>query len=231
MSIILWRKNIIYIAIKNVVIFSILFFSSSILLTPEVKIEINKLTPLLLQDAKILNTKLEALINLPEMQNLVFKFLLLVLLLQPLQVGLLECFKKTRAGEPRSVKDLFRGYMGADFFRYLSYFVIYSFLDGLASTHILLRLLLMLVTFLVLPIMHKYRLSSFAALSISLRVFSKKTLIILGVFAIAGLLNWSGIVFFGLGLVFTLGISTAVAYATTEHFVKIEISDQNFDNI
>ena len=131
----------------------------------------------------------------------------------PLHVGMFTILRKIDLGEDTSVNDLFAGFKGSNFFRYVGFYLFWGMIFYYAKLMVFPAVLWLMITLTAVPFMlfdgdylgSAIGKSSKVAFSNFLAVF---VLIVLGV-----LLSYFGAMLFFVGILFTYPFLNAVAYS------------------
>lgn len=133
--------------------------------------------------------------------------------LYPLNLGFFQIFRKIDLKEKVVLGDLFAGYNGLNFFRYVSYFIFWFFFYTIIAQTIILPVIWVLCTILVAPLMFFQDKRIFEAISINFKALKIYFLEILVCVIVAFLFKYVGFALFLVGGLFTLPFWNAMIYS------------------
>lgn len=108
------------------------------------------------------------LINNLNFSYFILSLVLIFACLFPLNIGLMNIYKKIDEKEKFKISDLFIGYIGNNFFKYsLSFLLWYFILSLLSALHSLLSIAWILFSIMVIPIMFFFNVGLFQAIKLS----------------------------------------------------------------
>lgn len=165
-----------------------------------------------LKDITVMQQEVQRLAAMPEYQNLSLTMVFTTAFLYPLNAGLQYIFRKLDEGEQPTVQDLFAGYSGVEFFKYLSYFLIWIFVYQLGMLLVVPALLWVVATVLVTPLLAFRNVRFMEALRINIKVLGQYPLLLVLGSIFAVVVKFSGLLFCGVGMLVTFPFWNVVIY-------------------
>src|SRR5690606_7328288 len=132
--------------------------------------------------------------------------------LYPLNLGLLKMYRKLDLGEKLTVHDLFAGYLGVNFFIYISYYVFWFMIFLYMAPTVILAGVWIALTIFTAPLMFFMNKKIFETFRYNIRVWRKFFPAMLVGLALAAVFKDVGMLTI-IGLPFTMGFPTAMIYA------------------
>lgn len=148
-----------------------------------------------------------------EFSTFYFAMMATVCFLYPLNVGFYEIFRKIDAKEEIFLMDLFAGYSGINFFRFLSYFVFWLFVYLFIARTLILPVLWVMLTMVIAPMLYFSRLTFFSAITLHFGIFKKYFVEILVCIIVAVAFKLVGFFLFLVGGLFTFPFWNAIIFA------------------
>lgn len=133
--------------------------------------------------------------------------------LYPLNLGLFQIFRKMDLKEKIVIGDLFAGYNGLNFFRYISYFIFWFFLYTFIAQTIILPFIWVLCTIFVAPLMFFQNKTIFEGISLNFKALKMYFLEIFVCVIVAVLFKYVGFALFLVGGLLTLPFWNAMIYS------------------
>ncbi|WBV59181.1 hypothetical protein PFY12_08910 [Chryseobacterium camelliae] len=133
--------------------------------------------------------------------------------LYPLNLGFFQIFKKIDLNEKIGLNDLFVGYNGLNFFKYIGYFLFWILIYFMVAQTIILPIIWVFVTFFVAPLMFFNNARSFEAISLNFKVLKSHFVEIFVCVLVAFLFKYIGFVVFLIGGLFTFPFWNAMIYS------------------
>ncbi|MCE3075034.1 hypothetical protein [Chryseobacterium gwangjuense] len=133
--------------------------------------------------------------------------------LYPLNIGFFQIFKKIDLNEKIVLGDLFVGYNGLNFFKYVGYFLFWILIYFMVAQTIILPIIWVLVTFFVAPLMFFNNARSFEAISLNFKVLKSHFVEIFVCVLVAFLFKYVGFAVFFIGGLFTFPFWNAMIYS------------------
>lgn len=201
------------------VLFSIFYFSLMIILLAFVynylglSEKVNSFAHLLTTDLPAYQKKSEELGKTEEFKLFTMAFILIKAIVFPLNIGLLQIYRKIDLKEEITVNDLFTGYLGFNFLKFAGYGLFASSVYLLTFSLFPLNFVWILLSFFISPLMLFANQGIFPALRLNFSALRKNfgTILLCSIASI--LFSYSGILMFGIGLVLTFPFWNAMIYA------------------
>ncbi len=137
----------------------------------------------------------------------------ILIFLYPLNLGLFQIYRKIDLQEPISLGDLFAGYNGLNFFRYVSYFLFWFMLFRLTSFTVIIPVFWVMVTLFVAPLMFFQNKTIFEAISINWKALKTHFVEILVCVIVAFIFRYVGFAVFFVGILLTFPFWNAMIYS------------------
>lgn len=182
--------------------------------------EFAKYSDLVKTDIPAFNKKMEEIARLPQARNFGLAFFFLLALINPLNVGLYKIFRKIDLKEPVSMKDLFAGYLGFDFFKFFGFYLFWIIIFTYANALLVLGLVWVFITLFSIPLMFFMDVKTFEGIILTVKGLRKNFGMILIGMLIALLFSLSGFLLFGVGFLLTFPFWNAMIYALYQHIYK-----------
>jgi len=142
-------------------------------------------------------------------------------ILFPLNIGLLNIYQKLDNLEKVSLIDLFAGYRGNGFFKYLGYYLFWGGVYHFCKVNLILMIIWVITTSLVGPLMFLKNVSVTKALQLNFKAVKLNVWNFLLVFLLSVFGSYVGYVFIGIGILLTFPFWNAVIYVFyKEVFIK-----------
>lgn len=145
-----------------------------------------------------------------------------LIFLYPLNLGLFQIFKKIDLKEPIALGDLFAGYNGLNFFRYISYFIFWFFLFALIAQTIILPVIWVMITLFVAPLMFFQNKTIFEGIALNWKALKVYFLEIFVCTLVAVLFKYIGFALFLAGGLLTFPFWNAMIYSLYKTIFKEE---------
>lgn len=133
--------------------------------------------------------------------------------LYPLNLGLFQIFRKIDMNEKVELGDLFVGYNGLNFFKYLGYYVFWFLIYRFTIPTLFLAVVWVAVTVFVAPLMFFANKRIFEAISLNLKALRMYFIEIMVCIIVAVLFKYLGFTLFFIGGLFTFPFWNAVIYS------------------
>ncbi|GEN75460.1 hypothetical protein [Chryseobacterium hagamense] len=133
--------------------------------------------------------------------------------LYPLNLGFFQIYRKMDAGEKPELSDLFAGYSGLNFFRYVSYYIFWYFIYRFTFPTIILAIAWVSITIFVAPMMFFMNKTIFESLSLSFKAMKVYFLEIIVCVMVAVIFKYIGFALLFVGGLFTFPFWNAVIYS------------------
>lgn len=133
--------------------------------------------------------------------------------LYPLNLGMFQIFRKLDLNEKIELGDLFVGYNGINFFKYLGYYLFWFMIYRFTMPTILLAIVWVAVTVFVAPLMFFTNKRIFEAISLNFKALKMYFVEIMVCVFVAVLFKYLGFSFFLIGGLFTFPFWNAMIYS------------------
>lgn len=133
--------------------------------------------------------------------------------LYPLNVGFFQIYRKIDLNEKLELGDLLVGYNGFNFFKYIGYYIFWSFVYVYTLQTIILAIVWVFVTVFVAPLMFFNNKRIFEAISLSVQALRRYFLEILVCTIVAVFFKYIGFTLFFIGGLFTFPFWNAMIYS------------------
>lgn len=176
-----------------------------------------------ISDFSAYNAELMKISQAPEWYNLTLILMGTLVFLFPLNIGIFQIFRKFDLKEQLELADLFAGYRGINFFKYLSFFLFWFVIYTYTAPTIILGIIWVLITLFSAPLMFFMDKRFFETLQLNFKVLKNNLLEILVVVLVGFLFKYAGILLCGVGFLLTFPFMNAVIYTLYQkHFKEIE---------
>lgn len=140
--------------------------------------------------------------------------------LYPLNIGLLNIFRKKDLGEPLQFKDLFAGYIGINFFKFTSFYLFWFMVFSLIFPTLVLPAIWVLVTLFAGPLMFFMNKSIFESIGMTIKALKIYFVEILVCVIVAFIFRYVGIFAFWIGFLFTYPFTNAMIYTLYKNIFR-----------
>ncbi|MCY0976355.1 hypothetical protein PGH12_11245 [Chryseobacterium wangxinyae] len=209
-----WNRTLLYQLMFSIIYFA-LFFSSIFFFADYFGIfEFNDELQIALQ--KGFNEYLQKSQELGKTENavnFVYSVLGTIIFLYPLNLGFYQIFKKLDLKEPTELSDLFVGYRGLNFFRYMSYFIFWFFFYSLIAQTVILPVIWVMITLFVAPLMFFQNKTIFEGIALNWKALKMYFIEIFVCVIVAFLFKYIGFALFFVGGLLTFPFWNAMIYS------------------
>lgn len=214
-----WSRTLFYQVSYSLLFFS-LFFLGYFYLFKNFGLwdEISQYSDLLQTDFPAFNKKMEAVAQLPQAQGFILGIFFLLAVISPLNVGFYNIYNKVEQGEKISINDLFAGYRGLTFFKFLGFYLFWLIVFSYANALLLLGVVWAFLTVFSVPLMFFKNLNTFQGIKLSFTILRQDFPTILVAVVVATLFSLSGLILFGFGFLFTFPFWHAMIYTLYRHY-------------
>lgn len=146
-------------------------------------------------------------------QNFYLAIVGVQIFLYPLNLGLFQIFRKLDLKEQIVMGDLFTGYNGLNFFRYISYFIFWFFFYTMIAQTIILPFVWVMITLFVAPLMFFQNKTIFEGIALNWKALKLYFIEILVCVIVAFLFKYIGFTLFLVGGLLTLAFWNAMIYS------------------
>lgn len=133
--------------------------------------------------------------------------------LYPLNIGFFQIFRKIDLNEKIELADLFVGYNGLNFFKYIGYYIFWLMIYRLTAPTIFLGVVWVVVTLFVAPLMFFTDKRIFEAISLNFKAVKLYFVEILVCVIVAVIFKHIGFALFFIGALFTFPFWNAMIYS------------------
>ncbi len=209
-----WNKTLVF-----QLMFSIMYFGIflTVLFMCDMKYgiigEFNEVGKYMQDGMKAYVEQLNKLVATDNYQNFSLWIMGTTIFLYPLNLGFFQIYRKMDMGEKPELSDLFAGYNGLNFFRYVSYYIFWYFIYRFTFPTIILAVVWVCITLFVAPMMFFMNKTIFESLSLSFKAMKVYFLEILVCVMVAIIFKYIGFALFFIGGLFTFPFWNAVIYS------------------
>ncbi|MBK1894899.1 hypothetical protein [Chryseobacterium paridis] len=209
-----WNKTLIFQLMFSIIYFAI-FFTGMFFFASRFGIwgQNQELAEAFKLGTKAYMEKAAAISATKEYQNFSYAILGTIVFLYPLNLGLFQIFRKMDLNEKIVLGDLFAGYNGLNFFKYISYFLFWFFVYLLAAQTIILGVVWVFVTIFVAPLMFFADKRIFEAISLNFKALKMYFVEIMVCVIVAFIFKYAGFALFLVGGLFTFPFWNAIIYS------------------
>ncbi len=214
-----WNKTLFYQVSFSLLYFS-LFFLGYFYLFKNFGLwdEISQHSELMKTDFPDFSKKMEEVALLPQMQSFILGIFFLLALINPLNVGFYNIYRKMDLDEPITINDLFAGYMGLTFFKFLGFYLFWLIVFSYANSLLLLGVVWIFVTLFSVPLMYFMNVNTIEGIKLTFQGLKRDFPTVLISVIVATLFSLSGLLLFGFGFLFTFPFWHAMIYSLYRHF-------------
>ena len=209
-----WNRTLVYQLMFSIIYFAVFFSAIFFFANMYGILEFNRELEIALQ--KGFKEYLEKSQELGKTENaayFTYAFLGTIIFLYPLNLGFYQIYRKLDLKEPTELSDLFVGYRGLNFFRYVSYFMFWFLTCYILSPFIILPMVWVLVTLFVTPLMFFQNKTIFEGISLNWKALKKYFVEIIACTFVAILFKYVGFALFLVGALFTFPFWNAMIYS------------------
>ncbi len=131
----------------------------------------------------------------------------------PLNIGFYQIYRKIDLNEKPELSDLFVGYNGLNFFKYISYYIFWYFVFRFTTPTIILAVAWVCITIFVAPIMFFMNKTIFESISLNFKALKMYFLEIFVCVMVAVVFKYIGFALFFVGALFTFPFWNAMIYS------------------
>jgi hypothetical protein len=175
--------------------------------------EFNEVGKYMQEGMKAYVEQLNKLVVTENYQNFSLWIMGTTIFLYPLNLGFFQIYRKMDAGDKPELSDLFAGYSGLNFFRYVSYYIFWYFIYRFTFPTIILAIAWVCITIFVAPMMFFMNKTIFESLSLSFKAMKVYFLEILVCVMVAVIFKYIGFALLFVGGLFTFPFWNAVIYS------------------
>lgn len=209
-----WNKTLIYQLMFSIIYFAIFFTSISFFAA---KYGIWEMNQELVEAFKIGTSeylaKTSEISQTDNYQKFMYGIFGTIIFLFPLNLGLFQIFKKMDLKQKIVIGDLFAGYNGLNFFKYIGYYIFWFFTYLMVAQTIILPVVWVFITIFVAPLMFFTDKRIFEAISLNFKALKMYFLEIFVCVLVAFFFKYLGFGLFLIGGLFTFPFWNAMIYS------------------
>lgn len=214
-----WNKTLLYQLLFSILYFSLFFIGYFYLLQYfGLWDEFMKHRDLVSTDLPAFNKKMEEIARLPQARNFGLSFFFLTALVNPLIVGLYQIYRKIDLNEPIVLNDIFAGYQGATFFKFVGFYLFWVIIFTYANALFLLGVVWFFVTLFCVPLMYFMDIKVFEGISLTFKVLRKNFSLVCITVIVALIFGLSGFLLCGIGILLTFPFIHSMIYTLYQQF-------------
>ncbi|MFN4363103.1 hypothetical protein [Chryseobacterium hispalense] len=156
---------------------------------------------------------LQKLLSTDNFQNFSMWMMGTNIFLYPLNLGFYQIYRKMDLGEKIVIGDLFAGYNGINFFKYIGYYIFWYFIFAYSIQTIILGVVWVCITMFVAPMMFFMNKSIFESIALHFKALKMFSLEILVCIIVAIMFKYVGFLIFFVGGLFTFPFWNAMIYS------------------
>lgn len=207
-----WSKTLIYQLIFSLLYISILFtvlihFATEYGLLDQYISAFSKSK----EGIQVYEKEILKIIENPNYMNFYYIMLGTLVFLYPLNIGFFKIYRKMDLGEKLEISDLFAGYIGANFFKFASFYLFWLIIFSYTAPTIILGIMWVLITLFTAPLMFFMDKRIFESFTLNFHAMKRYALTIFVGMLVAFLFKILGAMTIIL-LPFTLPFSNAMIY-------------------
>ncbi|WP_238707521.1 hypothetical protein [Chryseobacterium viscerum] len=209
-----WNKTLVFQLMFSIIFFGI--FLTAIMLFGgkyEIFSYTQQLTEAFKQGTEAYMEKMAALSATENFQMFNLAIWATTAFLYPLNLGMFQIFRKIDLKEKIVIGDLFAGYNGLNFFKYVGYFLFWFFVYRFTAPTIILAVIWVAVTIFVAPLMFFTNKRIFEAISLNFKALKVYFVEIMVCVIVASLFKYLGFALFLIGGLFTFPFWNAMIYS------------------
>lgn len=213
-----WNKTLLYQMLFSIIYFGIflsvfLFFSGKYDIMNQFLGAASNYMKLGPSGMDAYKTEIATIMATPGFQNFYLAIVGVSVFLFPLNIGFFEIFRKIDTKEPIVMSDLFAGYIGLNFFKFISYYIFWFFIYTMITQTLILPIIWVMCTLLVAPLMYFQNKRIFEAIAINFKVLKLYFIEIVVCVIVAFLFKYIGFALFLIGGLFTFPIWNSIVYS------------------
>ncbi|PIF43956.1 hypothetical protein CLU96_0880 [Chryseobacterium sp. 52] len=209
-----WNKTLIFQLMFSIVFFAV-FFTSMFFFAAQFGLweKNQELVEALNKSTSAYLEKINEMGQTENYQMFTFAIIGTSVFLYPLNLGLFQIFRKIDLNEKIELGDLFAGYNGLNFFKYVGYSIFWIMVYRLTIPTLFLAVLWVMITVFVAPLMFFSNKRIFEAISLNIQALRKYFLEILVCVIVAVFFRYIGFTLFFVGGLFTFPFWNAMIYS------------------
>ncbi|MCS3867611.1 hypothetical protein J3D55_000527 [Chryseobacterium ginsenosidimutans] len=209
-----WNKTLIFQLMFSIMYFGILmtvfFFCDSKYGIMSQYIETAKYAK---DGMQVYTAEIQKMLATDSFQNFSLWIIGATIFLYPLNLGFYQIYRKIDLGEKPELSDLFVGYNGLNFFKYIGYYIFWYFIFAYTIQTVILGVLWVCLTIFVAPMMFFMNKTIFEAISLNFKALKMYFLEIFVCVIVAIFFKYIGFALFLVGGLFTFPFWNAMIYS------------------
>ena len=141
-----------------------------------------------------------------------------IVFLYPLNIGFFQMYRKIDLKEKVTVLDLFAGYIGSNFIKFISFYLFWFIIYGYAMQTLVLGVVWVLITLFSAPLMFFMNKTILESIAINFKILKTNFIAVFVCTIVAILFKYVGILLFFVGFLFTFPFWNAMIYAMYQTF-------------
>lgn len=222
----IFRKALNYwaVTLNMQILFSLLYFSITYLLSfyffkyYDLMPEFLRLVKLGETDIPGMQKGISEWMKNPNFSNFLIALVLIKAVMFPLNIGLFQIYRKIDEKQAYNISDLYAGYRGFNFLKFLGFAIFWGFINLYAHVSIILVGFWVLISVFSAPLMFFQNVSIFKSISLTINAFKTDFFTIFSCCILAFIFSYFGVVFFFAGIVFTFPFWNAVIYTMYQKY-------------
>ncbi|TXF75947.1 hypothetical protein [Chryseobacterium sp.] len=174
----------------------------------------------LISDFSAYNAELMKISKSQEWYHMTLIIIGTLVFLFPLNIGVFLIFRKLDLKEPLELSDLFIGYRGINFFKYISFYLFWFVIYTYTAPTVILGIIWVLITLFSAPLMFFMDKRFFETMELNFKVLKSNLLEILVCVLVGFLFKYSGILLCGVGFLLTFPFMNAIIYTLYQKYFK-----------
>lgn len=154
----------------------------------------------------------------PNFVSFVIVFVIIKAAMFPLNIGLFNIYRKIDSKIPYNISDLFEGYRGFNFFKFLGFAIFWGFINLYANAFKPLVFIWVFITIFSAPLMYFMNVTIFESIRLSIKAIRLDFWTIFTCCFLACIFSYFGIVFFFAGILITYPFWNAVIYSMYQKY-------------
>ncbi|WP_262150333.1 hypothetical protein [Chryseobacterium foetidum] len=146
--------------------------------------------------------------------------------LYPLNIGFYQIYKKMDLKEEVGINDLFAGYIGINFFKFLSFYIFWIFLYTIIGRTFVLPVLWVMLTIFAAPLMFFENKRIIEIIAIGWKALKNNFLEIFVCVLVSLLFCYAGFLFFFVGFLVTFPFWNAMIYSMYKNVLEQNIKEE-----
>lgn len=219
-----WNKTLLYQLVFSIIYFAV-FFTAFFFLAS--RYGIWDMNQELAEAFKVSTTeymkKIAEVSATESYQSFTYGILATLIFLYPLNLGFFQIFRKMDLNEKLELGDIFAGYKGLNFFKYIGFYIFWMFTYLLVAQTIILAVVWVVVTVFAAPLMFYTGKGTFEAIALSFKALKMFFVEIVVCVMVAFFFKYIGFALFLVGGLFTFPFWNAMIYS----LYKTAFSEKN----